>query len=421
MIRFLYTLILALLSPFLLFGLYKKKKGKPSFGNRWVEHFGFSPKLTSIDPPLWIHAVSVGETIAVTPFIKRMKEKYPHQKIVLTTTTSTGAEQARKLEGLVEHRYMPLDFPFAVKRFLNRINPSQLIIVETELWLNTLHIVHNANIPITVLNARLSQKSYEQYARYSFYTNRIVPCISNLLCQFDSDMNRFAKLGFSNDQLTTTGSIKFDISVSNHTLEQGNKLRKSIGNRPVWVAASTHKGEDEIVLSAHKAVLELQPNALLILVPRHPERFDAVGELIDKFNMHYERHSSQSNDIAEAQVYLGDTMGELLTLIQAADICFMGGSLLGEKVGGHNVIEPSALRKPTITGPSYYNFDEIVKQLTSVNGLVVISTKHELAEEVTNLINSPSKANALGSSAYSVYAQSKGAIDRSITPLESLF
>ncbi|MGP8307258.1 lipid IV(A) 3-deoxy-D-manno-octulosonic acid transferase [Vibrio sp. YIC-376] len=385
LIRLIYTLLLALASPILLFGLYKSKPNKPKFGSRWKEHFGITPKLNTHQRPIWIHAVSVGESIAAAPLIKALKKQNPEQTILVTTTTSTGAEQIAKLGDLVEHRYMPIDFSFAVKGFLKATNPKQMLIIETELWPNTLNTVHKAGIPITVVNARLSEKSCRNYAKVQSLFNQIEKCLTKVLCQFDSDKERFAKLGVSKHKLFTTGSIKFDITISEKTIEQGKALRKQLGQtRPVWIAASTHKGEDEQVLAAHKKVLQQHSDALLILVPRHPERFNDVCQLAQTsgFSTVRRTETKELPTVSDsAQVYLGDTMGEMLVLMGASDVCFMGGSLVGDKVGGHNMLEPAALGLPVITGPSYFNFAEIVENMLK-HELIDVTDREHLAESV---------------------------------------
>ncbi|MDF2153915.1 lipid IV(A) 3-deoxy-D-manno-octulosonic acid transferase [Vibrio sp. CAU 1672] len=379
LIRACYTLLLTLAAPLLLFGLYKRKPNKPRFGRRWKEHFGITPKSEARERPIWIHAVSVGESIAATPLIKALKKQNPEQPILVTTTTSTGAEQIAKLGDLVEHRYMPIDFSFAVKGFLRAVKPKQMLIIETELWPNTLHTVNQAGIPITVVNARLSEKSCRNYARVQPLFDLLHPNLTQLLCQTDADAERFARLGVASDKLQVTGSIKFDIQISDDVKTQSQTLRGTLGNeRPVWIAASTHKGEDEQVLNAHKQVLTSHPDALLILVPRHPERFDSVFELCQQQGFATARRTSAQLVTPEVQVYLGDTMGEMLVLLGAADICFMGGSLIGNKVGGHNVLEPAALGVPVITGPSYFNFEAIVELLVQHSLCEVAENPDEL-------------------------------------------
>ncbi|HDM8191480.1 TPA: lipid IV(A) 3-deoxy-D-manno-octulosonic acid transferase [Vibrio harveyi] len=415
LIRILYTLLLTIASPFLLFGLYKSKPNKPKFGQRWKEHFGITPKLTSDEKPIWIHAVSVGESIAATPFIKALKEQNPDQPILVTTTTSTGAEQIAKLGDLVEHRYMPIDFAFAVKRFLKTTQPKKMLIIETELWPNTLNEVHKAGIPISVVNARLSEKSCSNYAKVQPLFNLMLPCLTQVLCQTESDANRFERLGVDKDKLKVTGSIKFDIQISDDVKEKSKILRQELGqNRPVWIAASTHKGEDEQVLAAHKRVLESHPNALLILVPRHPERFDDMYDLCQQQGFETVRRTTQENVANSTQVYLGDTMGEMLLLLGAADICFMGGSLVGDKVGGHNVLEPAILKKVVITGPSYFNFKDIVNDLIQANGMLVSKDSAGIGNHLTHLISEPHSQHVYGQNAYEYAVKNQGALARTI-------
>ncbi|HAS6377095.1 TPA: lipid IV(A) 3-deoxy-D-manno-octulosonic acid transferase [Vibrio vulnificus] len=414
LVRLLYTLLLALAAPLLLFGLYRSKPNKPKFGQRWKEHFGITPKLDGQNQPLWIHAVSVGESLAAIPLIKAIKEKTPDQVIVVTTTTSTGAEQIAKLGNLVEHRYMPIDFAFAVRGFLKAINPAKMLIIETELWPNTLATVHKANIPIIVVNARLSEKSQQNYAKVQSLFNLIHPCLSKVLCQSQADADRFAKLGVPTSKLCVTGSIKFDIHISDEIKRQGVELRTLLGQqRPVWIAASTHKGEDEQVLDAHRQVLETHPNALLILVPRHPERFDSVFELCQTQGFETVRRT-QTNSVADStQVYLGDTMGEMLILLGAADVCFMGGSLVGDKVGGHNVLEPTALGVPVITGPSYYNFKEITEELLAENSISV-NTADTLPTSLGELFDYPDHREKLITNASKVVKRNQGSLQHTM-------
>ncbi|MFH4435538.1 lipid IV(A) 3-deoxy-D-manno-octulosonic acid transferase [Vibrio diabolicus] len=418
LVRIVYTLLLALASPLLLFGLYKSKPNKPQFGSRWKEHFGITPKLKSNDKPIWIHAVSVGESIAATPLIKALKEQNPEQSILVTTTTSTGAEQIAKLGDLVEHRYMPIDFGFAIKGFLKAVQPKQMLIIETELWPNTLHNVHKAGIPITVVNARLSEKSCQNYAKIQRLFNQLHTCLTQVLCQTDSDAERFERLGVEKKKLSVTGSIKFDIQISEQVKQQGQQLRALLGkDRPIWIAASTHKGEDEQVLDAHRQVLKSHPNALLILVPRHPERFDDVFTLCQQQGFNTVRRTSTHSVEINTQVYLGDTMGEMLTLMGAADICFMGGSLVGNKVGGHNVLEPAMLEKVIITGPSYFNFKEIVSDLLDIDGILLASDTTDLANHLTSLLSQPSLSELYEIKACHYAKRNQGALKRTINKL----
>ncbi len=412
--RLIYTLLLALISPILLYSLYKKKPGKPSFGSRWKEHWGFTSKIAT-DKPIWIHAVSVGESIAATPVIKALKKAKPEQVIVVTTTTTTGAEQIQKLGDLVEHRYMPLDFAWCVRRFIRVIQPSQLLIIETELWPNTLKVVHNHQIPVTIVNARLSEKSCSRYQKFPLFFNLIRPYIDKVLCQYQSDAERFIRLGFSSSQVKTTGSIKFDIDIPSSVQQAGIELKQQLGQRPIWIAASTHEGEDAIILAAHQKLLKTFPNALLILVPRHPERFDSVYELCIEHDLHTYRRTSASPIDEYCQVYLGDTMGEMMILLNAADICFMAGSLLGDKVGGHNLLEPAALGKALLNGPSYYNFNEIMQLLQANQAVSICSNSDDIAQQLAIFISEPNLTHQQGIKAKQVVDANKGAINKTLS------
>lgn len=412
--RLIYTLLLALLSPLFLYSLYKTKPGKPTFGARWKEHWGFTPKVKA-QQPIWIHAVSVGESIAAVPVIKALKQAQPAQAIVVTTTTSTGAEQIAKLGDLVEHRYMPLDFAWCVRRFIQAVQPAQLLIVETELWPNTLKTVHQNGIPVTLINARLSERSCQRYQKFSALFNLIRPHVDRILCQYASDAERFQRLGFSTNQVAVTGSVKFDIEIAPQVQKAGADLRQQLGaSRPVWIAASTHEGEDTILLAAHRQLLAQYPEALLILVPRHPERFNAVFELSQQQGFTTQRRTAELSNAETCQVYLGDTMGEMLTLINAADICFMAGSLVGDKVGGHNLLEPAALGKPLLNGPSFFNFSEIMQLLKDKQAVSICDDATQISKALIQLFSDPEQIATLGQKAQLVVEENRGAIAKTV-------
>ena len=378
-----YRVFILIISPIALFLLCINKKNRPKIGSRWREYFGFTPVLKCSDNPIWIHAVSVGESIAAIPIIKELKQKNPQQNIVVTTTTTTGAEQIAKLGELVEHRYMPLDFCWMTNRFIKIIKPSKLLIMETELWPNTLLTVHKHNIPIIIVNARLSERSYLKYKKIQPLFDKISPTLNKVLCQNKEDGERFSKLGIASENIIITGSVKFDIDITPEIIASGKILRQQLGEtRPIWIAASTHDGEDLPILETHKQLLNDFPNLLLILVPRHPERFDKVYKLCLSEGLIATRRSSQQAISNKEHVYLADTMGEMLTLLGASDICFIGGSLIGDKVGGHNILEPAALGIPTIIGPSYYNFKDIVEKLEYDNLITIIKNHDQLKNKI---------------------------------------
>tara|TARA_R110001583_G_scaffold68626_2_gene195111 strand:+ start:260 stop:1549 length:1290 start_codon:yes stop_codon:yes gene_type:complete len=422
LLRFTYSFLLMLISPVFLFSLYKSKLNKPKFGKRWREHFGFTPKLShKIEPPIWIHAVSVGEVLAVTPLIKTFKKYDPTISIIITTTTSTGAAEAKKLGELVEHRYMPLDFSFAVKGFIKAIQPKALFIMETELWPNTLHGCQTNNIPVTVINARLSARSEARYKKFPLVFSLLLKNINFILAQTKQDAQRFINLGLKKQQVSITGSIKFDIKVTNEQLTQASSLRHFIGQeREIWVAASTHKGEDEQLIKAHQQLLSDKPNALLILVPRHPERFLSVKELAKNSGLSVITRSSQQVVTNETQLYLGDSMGEMMVLLGAADVCFIAGSLIGNKVGGHNLLEAAALKKPILNGPSYFNFKQITEQLVELGACTICQDSNEIAHSLTLLFNNVQMRQTQGEIAFNFVQQNQGALQKTAQMMQTI-
>lgn len=409
--RLLYNLLIHLGLPLALLALYKPKKGKPGFGARWAEHLGRTP-ASGQEAPLWIHAVSVGETLAISPFIRALKAERPDLPILLTTTTRTGAEQAAKLGDLVVHRYAPLDYPWAVAAFLKCIKPRALWVMETELWPNWLAACEARHLPVTIINARLSERSCQRYARFQGAFDTLSRPLTHLLCQHQDDAERFARLGVGRERLAVTGSIKFDIQLGDEVYVRGHALRQQLGqSRPVWIAASTHQGEDEQVLAAFDLVLQRHPRALLILVPRHPERFDRVAELCAPYGC--VRRTGGAPIRETDKVYLGDTMGELPLMLAAADVAFVGGSLV--KVGGHNLLEPAALGKPCLTGPAYFNFSDITRQLVAQGGAALVADAAALGEKVSELLADEGERLQMGEQARAVVLRNQGALARTLS------
>jgi 3-deoxy-D-manno-octulosonic-acid transferase len=422
LLRFIYSFLLILIAPVFLFSLYKSKTNKPKFGKRWKEHFGFTPVLKPRkDKPIWIHAVSVGEVLAVTPLIKEIKQQNPALNIVITTTTSTGAAEANKLGDLVEHRYMPIDFAFAVNGFINSVKPQALFIMETELWPNTLYCCQQNNISVTVVNARLSARSAARYKKFPFVFNLLLKNINFILAQTKQDAQRFIDLGLTSEQVSITGSIKFDIKVTDQQLEQASQLRDFLGkDRDVWIAASTHKDEDEQLIEAHKQLLTNKPNALMILVPRHPERFQSVKELVDNNALSVVTRSSKEAVQGNTKVYLGDSMGEMMVLLGAADVCFIAGSLIGDKVGGHNLLEAAALKKPILNGPSYFNFKQITEQLVELGACKICQNSDEIAFSLNQLFNDKKTCQKQGDIALHFIEQNQGALLKTTQTMQTI-
>ncbi|EKO3697863.1 lipid IV(A) 3-deoxy-D-manno-octulosonic acid transferase [Vibrio metschnikovii] len=424
LIRWGYTLLLALVSPIFLWGLYRSKANKPQFGSRWKEHFGITPPLSHSDQGvIWIHAVSVGEVLSSRGLVKALSEQYPHRRVLITTTTSTGAQQVQAFDPLLEHRYMPIDFSYCIESFLRRIKPSVLLIIETELWPNTLHTVARFGIPIILVNGRLSEKSLDNYRKLNALIRPALTHITCLLSVHQQDAQRFESLGVTKDKIWVTGSLKYDITLDPTLPSQAGHLREQLGNhRAIFIAASTHEGEDEQVLAAYRDAKSHIPELLLVLVPRHPERFNSVAELILQQGFNLARRTKQDSEkLADTvDVYLADTMGEMMLLLAASDVVFMGGSLLGKKVGGHNFIEPSILSKPMITGPSFFNFSDLAQQLIDVGALTVVENQQQLAQSIVEICCHLHSWQSKAQSGYNVIIKNQGALQRTLQALQPI-
>ena len=416
--RLLYSLLIYLALPFVLFITYRKRPGQVGYQKRWPELLGWVPRLSSTEQPLWIHTVSVGESLAAIPLIRALKAAHPELPLLVTTTTRTGADQIAKLGELVEHRYAPLDYPDAVWRFLQRTRPRALVIMETELWPNWLAACARRQLPVVVMNARLSERSCQRYQKVRGIFAAMSSHLSLILCQHRDDAARFLRLGVPSERVQVTGSLKFDIQLDQNQIEAGQQLRSQIGPRPVWIAASTHGGEDEQILAAMTQVRQQLPTALLILVPRHPQRFDSVASLCDSQGFTMARRSRQETISEQTQVYLGDTMGEMPLLLQASDVAFVGGSLV--PIGGHNLLEPASLGKATLTGPHYFNFADVTRQLCDSKACAVVADADALAASLITLLQDEEKRQQMGMRAFDVVAANQGALRKTTLAISSL-
>ena len=421
--RWLYSLLLYVLTPLILLRLWLRGRKAPAYRKRIAERFGFFDAPVSAGG-IWVHAVSVGESIAAAPMIRALLARYPQQTITVTTMTPTGSERVRVLfadaiaDGRIFHVYAPYDMPSAVARFLRRVKPALLIVVETELWPNTIRGCAQRGIPVLVANARLSQKSARGYARLGGITRPMLRDIAIVAAQNAQDGERFVALGLPRERLQITGSVKFDLSIDATLQARAQQLRDVIGARPVWIAASTHAGEDEIVLAAQREILRTHPAALLILVPRHPERFNDVAELIAAAGLSMQRRSNGALVQADTQVLLGDTMGELLMLFGAAAVAFVGGSLIER--GGHNTLEPAAWGLPIITGASDFNFREISALLMQAGALVKCTGSAAIAAEIQRLFDDAAARKTRGQAARGVVEGNRGALNKLLAAIDSL-
>lgn len=425
--RWLYTLCFILLLPVIALRLLWRSLKAPDYRRRWAERFGIFPATGWSSKPIWIHTVSVGEFLAAMPLIKALQTKYPDTPLVITTTTPTGsarvravfADQIQRQEIL--HVYSPYDIPWAIHHFWDRTRPRLLIIMETELWPNLVHFCSVKKIPVVLANARLSEKSARGYQRLAPLTRDMLAHIDCVAAQNISDGNRFVQLGLDQSRLSVTGSIKFDLELSAEIQQQAHLLRKAWSQneqRLVWVAASTHPGEDAIVLRVFAALKKSFPDLLLVLVPRHPEQFDTVYRSCIEKGFLVQRRSEDKNLRQEIDIVLGDTMGELLVFYGACDLAFVGGSLI--PVGGHNMIEPAAWGKAIISGCHLHNFSDISQLLVNNGAMCICQDEAELLQHARQLLAEPSRRLFMGGQAKTLAEQNRGALQKLMTLMDRL-
>jgi 3-deoxy-D-manno-octulosonic-acid transferase len=417
--RPIYTLLLYLIAPFVFLRLAWRSIRAPEYRRRWGERLGKSTTSPLADS-IWLHAVSVGEVQAAVPLVRALIQAYPNRPLVITTTTPTGSQRVRDVFGdQVFHVYIPYDLPFAVSRFLRSISPSIAIIMETELWPNLFHGCRARGVPVVVANARLSEKSMAGYRRVARLARETLADVTIVAAQGRSDGERFRTLGAAPDALRITGSIKFDIKLAASLREEAEVLRRQLGSeRPVWIAASTHEGEDEQVLEAFDRVRNAMPDCLLVLVPRHPERFARVAAMCRRHGFPTVLRSEKEFPEASTRVYLGDTLGDLPLLYAASDVAFVGGSLV--PLGGHNVLEPAALGLPVITGPHTFNFDEIVGMLLDVKGAQQVKDADQLAACVELFLRDANTRHLAGENGRKLVEDNRGALERLLVIVNEL-
>ncbi len=415
-----YSFIFYLITPLLLLKLWRRGKKSPAYRQRIAERFGFASQ--SVDQsPLWIHAVSVGEVVAIAPLIRRLHLQYPEQAILLTTSTPTGAQRVRKLfknNAKVFHQYCPYDQPCAVSRFLSKHQPIGLLIVETELWPNMLAQCKQRAIPVMLANGRMSKKSKRGYQKLASMTATMLSQVDLLVAQYASDGEQFKKLGLSAHKLIVSGSVKFDMIIGENVLSDAAAFKARAGSRATIILGSSHVSEEQGVLEQMADIWQQYPDMLLIIVPRHPERFSEVAELATQYTNQVLRRS-QSDINEQCQVYIGDTMGELSMLYACADIAVVGGSFVA--LGGQSPIEPAAVGKGVIMGPQQYNFSVICPQMQDAGGLVTCDDFNELQQQLISLFADTKKIQAMGECALGYVSAQRGASETLFKNVEQLF
>lgn len=412
-----YTVLLYLIQPLIWLRLWLRGRKAPAYRKRWAERYGYCAGKVKPDGIL-LHSVSVGETLAAVPLVRALRHRYPSMPITVTTMTPTGSERAASAFGKdVHHVYLPYDLPGSMNRFLDNVNPRLVIIMETELWPNMIALLHKRKIPLVIANARLSERSAKGYKKLGKFMQRLLQRITLIAAQNQEDGERFISLGLKRSQLTVTGSLKFDISVTPELAARAITLRRQWApRRPVWIATSTHDGEESIILDAHRKLLTRFPNLLLILVPRHPERFSTARELTQKAGLSYTLRSSGEIPSGSTQVVIGDTMGELMLLYGIADVAFVGGSLVDR--GGHNPLEAAAHAIPVLMGPYTLNFKDICAKLQQADGLITVTDADSLDKEIGTLLTDEDYRLYYGRHAVEVLHQNQGALQRLLQLLE---
>lgn len=409
--RVIYTGIYYLAIPFIFLRLLWRSRHTKAYRKRWSERIGLIPPVTTGKQSIWIHAVSVGETIAAIPLIEAMIKQYPTYTILVTSTTPTGSALVEKRLGKsVHHCYAPFDTPTSVHRFLQRANAALCIIMETELWPNLFHGCKKHQIPIILANGRLSERSANRYKKIPKVTKSMLQSCHRLIAQGSKDGERYVSLGLDPKKLVISGNIKFDMVISESVIAQGKALRQQLGeNRLALIAASTHEGEEKIILTAFNTIRETIPNLLLILVPRHQDRFDKVHDLCTTQHYAIARRSLKDKLTEQTDILLVDTIGELRMIFAAGDIAFVGGSFA--PIGGHNFIEPAALGLPLLSGPHLHNFTEISQLLIGAGALQIVKTATALAKATIDLCESETLRKKIGDQAKATIEANKGALN----------
>ncbi|MCG7541892.1 lipid IV(A) 3-deoxy-D-manno-octulosonic acid transferase [Pseudoalteromonas sp. OF7H-1] len=414
MARRLYSLLLLVLAPILLSYLYFIRGRKnPGYRTHFTERLGFNPNKLP-QHAVVIHCASVGEVLAATPLIKSVLKEQAAAPIIVTCNTPTGREEITKAfhsDVQVHVCYLPIDFAFAVRKFFMTLKPKLLIVMETELWPNLFYYAKQNQCKTLVVNARLSEKSYQGYKKHAWLTKGLMSNIDLLAAHNEEDGERFIKLGLVQSKLHITGSIKFDISITEEEIAKARQFQENYPERLIWLAGSTHPKEHEQVIAAHQRVLKQVSNALLIIAPRHPEQFQAVADYLSEQEIAFTKKSSNGIN-AEASVLLADTLGELKWLFGGADIAYIGGSLIER--GGHNPLEAAAHGVPILTGPHTYNFAHIYPQLIAQQGAIVVDDEDKLAAQIITLFEDKSLRAQIGANAQSVLVENTGAIAKTM-------
>ena len=396
-----------------------KQPDLPNITDCFRSRFGFNQQAFKTGG-IWIHAVSVGETRSIFPLLSQLKQDYPESPLTVTNGSIQGALQALQFSPVeIQHQMIPYDYAFAVNRFLDQLQPKLVIMVETEIWPNLYQACSERNIPIMLINARLKEESFLAYQKWGGkMLSNALNQTQLIAAQFPIDAQHFESLGVTPQKIKVMGSLKFDLDIPPGLVTQADrwKIENQLETRFIWVAASTHahpqhgqESEEQLLLQAHQQLLATRPDALLILAPRHPERFDEVAKQIEASGLNYARRSFNQDITDKTQVYLADSVGELMQWFAGCDVAFIGGSLV--PFGGHNILEPAALKKPVLSGPHYANLQALYDSFMQDKALTVVTDSMALGEELITLANSSESRQRLGELAYQNFSRQSGALD----------
>jgi len=419
----LYRIVVIVLLPILLLALLLRSRKNPAYRQRILERLGILPRKLKPNS-IVIHAASVGEVIALKPLVDKLLSAQPQVEITFTSFTPTGSQQITSFYGdKVQHCFLPIDCWPCTWAFLQRLQPKALVIMETEIWPNLIAQAHSKRIPLLLINGRLTQKSVKQYKKFSWLVTPTLNCFNRLLVQSIDNLHHFLALDVAKKQCSVSGNIKFDLSISEQVQDKQQLLAKFIQNeRSTWLVASTHPGDEELILESFAQLKQQHPSLLLILVPRHPERFAEVTALCASQQWQVVNRSDKSPVTSETDIWVIDTLGELLPACALADVVTMGGSF--SHIGGHNPLEPALFKKAIIVGPNMANFAEITQRMLAHNGIIQLNERtpiaKQLSQQVNDILIDESERSILGQQAHDVVLSNQGATDKTYRAVLSL-
>ena len=414
-----YILAVYLLLPLALLRLYVLGFRQPGYRLRWRERLGRYAFPGSYRDTIWIHAVSLGEVHAARPIVAYLNRKYPRDKLLITTVTPSGARAVEHLYAdTAIHHYLPYDLPGPVRRFLKHFKPRICLIMETEIWPCLYRSCEKQNIPVALINARLSGKSMKGYRLLKSLSRDTLRRVSVIAAQSGADAERFRQLGALKDRVFNCGNIKFDMEPPRSIHERADAIRFLYSQRRILIAASTHEGEDEIVLDAFTVIRKTYPGCLLIIAPRHPERSASIADLCRGRGYSFTMYSDELTQSKNEDIMILDTIGQLQSYYAAADVSFVGGSLVA--TGGHNMLEPAALGVPVISGEYLFNFAEVSRLLEQAGALIKVKNADELAQSVVSLFQDNDRRTKMGEMAKSVVAKNRGSTEKIVKLIEEI-